>query len=145
MYVAVHAVDCNLVGFHGFRSWLHCGLVLSVCRVQSLDFLPVGIVVASFPGSTLLPLWWSLRVLLTQSTHGDTLLGVVGLLLVCYVAKAVIHGGIGSELGPVPRRVKQGQFGLAGGHELPLESLGEFCKLPADNLQRARRDPTEVN
>ena len=34
---------------------------------------------------------------------------------------------------------------VAQGSQLPVESLGEFCKLPADNIQRARREPTEVN
>ena len=34
---------------------------------------------------------------------------------------------------------------VAQGSQLPVESLEEFCQLPADNLQRARREPIEVN
>lgn len=34
---------------------------------------------------------------------------------------------------------------VAQGSQLPVESLEEFRQLPADNIQRARRDPTKVN
>ncbi len=34
---------------------------------------------------------------------------------------------------------------LARGHGLPVESLEEFGQLPAGSLQRARREPSEVN
>ena len=37
------------------------------------------------------------------------------------------------------------QDDVAQGSHLPLGSLEEFCQLPADNLQRGRREPTEVN
>ena len=37
------------------------------------------------------------------------------------------------------------EFHLARSAKVPLESLEEFSQMPAENLQRRRRDQTEVN
>ena len=41
--------------------------------------------------------------------------------------------------------LREREDNVAQGSQLPVGSLEEFCQLTADNLQRARREPTEVN
>ena len=41
--------------------------------------------------------------------------------------------------------LRKREFHLARGTKVLLESLEEFSQMPAENLQRGRRDPSEVN